>query len=1041
MSERTTIGGTVYESIGSSSSNLLLKCNGTARIQWGNKLIDLIKNGKISSGDSQELVFIVQDESEIVSDGIYVLTTEESDKLLIIKNGNRYDLTGNDLYISASKKQNFTSEQKKQALDNIGIYYETLEDLKKANIQTGIVYVIENKTLYTVKNGQIEEFEAKLKTITVNETFEEGVKIINSPVKIILSILDEEYLVLADQRITANYSIHVKDSAQIGSENADKTQGYRLYIEGGTSWLDVDEINVRNGIKVSQYKEVTYTQFKELLDSNNLEAHIWYLITDFQNHWRLVKQNKDYDRPILVRALTTSSLYEWGYLFRDHRIKIKYDPKFEETITQTVIIDEVETEKDVKTRGRITWMLDTRNNNQANFDFMDYKDGNDEELAFLHKIYNDASEDKSIFPYKSHDNKLVVYNLKGTVLIDGKINDDNANEVNFMYDDIHQDDPFDATNPIEVQYMQMYNNDIVCRGLVVQPSCNMFYNNTLTKIIKLEVQSDFCNNNMNLVYSREDFVNLREDIPFDSLEGDSLYSVVTIYKKFDNVSCLEMRHCIFNDSIINTNFGIIENSIFNKIISNSSIISVKRPDTYYLYDFNIITNSTIVNILQGVSFNNEINNSYINTISDNSQIFGKITNCNIQKIIEETVIYGELVDSNITEMSSQIRIFGNIKSSTINKITNGISIKGIINNSHILDILSDIPEICIINDSNIGIISENCTINSQNISETSIENIENSIIIGELIKSRFKNISNSQLNSNISNCNFNDINTTIIEGQLNDSTFGDILNSNINATISNSFFNNLIQVILNSSFNNVRFKNIYDSTFGEGIIIDTVSFYDLSESFDQETYPLLYIEKRKEIYIHNEKINIICIPDSIFYRGMIIMHSGLEPIPKGWAICDGGEYEWDGIISTTPNLINRFIKAVATVDEIKETDNEDINDKGEFQLKEEHLPKHSHPHVEHTHTFSGNGSGTFSDSFTALTDYSTKRAITSVEGGISGYSGDDTTKSTVTVSGNVSVTVSGDTSAVVSTEEEKTWENKPIKPIPNYYSLIFIMKL
>ena len=44
MSERTTIGGVSYETIGSSSSNLLLKCNGTARIQWGNKLIDLIKN-------------------------------------------------------------------------------------------------------------------------------------------------------------------------------------------------------------------------------------------------------------------------------------------------------------------------------------------------------------------------------------------------------------------------------------------------------------------------------------------------------------------------------------------------------------------------------------------------------------------------------------------------------------------------------------------------------------------------------------------------------------------------------------------------------------------------------------------------------------------------------------------------------------------------------------------------------------------------------------------------------------------------------------
>jgi hypothetical protein len=32
MSERTTIGGTVYETVGSTSSNLLLRCNGTARI-------------------------------------------------------------------------------------------------------------------------------------------------------------------------------------------------------------------------------------------------------------------------------------------------------------------------------------------------------------------------------------------------------------------------------------------------------------------------------------------------------------------------------------------------------------------------------------------------------------------------------------------------------------------------------------------------------------------------------------------------------------------------------------------------------------------------------------------------------------------------------------------------------------------------------------------------------------------------------------------------------------------------------------------------
>ena len=76
-------------------------------------------------------------------------------------------------------------------------FYNTLEDVKKAGIKTGIVYVIDTKTLYTVKDGIIEEFEAKLKTITVDEETD-GVEVINSSVKIVLSILDEEYLILAD---------------------------------------------------------------------------------------------------------------------------------------------------------------------------------------------------------------------------------------------------------------------------------------------------------------------------------------------------------------------------------------------------------------------------------------------------------------------------------------------------------------------------------------------------------------------------------------------------------------------------------------------------------------------------------------------------------------------------------------------------------------------------------------------------------------------------------------------------------------------------
>lgn len=92
MSERTTIGGVTYESVGSSNSNLLLKCNGTARIQWGNKLIDLIKNGKIVTSSGVQ-IYIISNESDIQSDGIYVIVKENLIQLWICKNKNKYNLS------------------------------------------------------------------------------------------------------------------------------------------------------------------------------------------------------------------------------------------------------------------------------------------------------------------------------------------------------------------------------------------------------------------------------------------------------------------------------------------------------------------------------------------------------------------------------------------------------------------------------------------------------------------------------------------------------------------------------------------------------------------------------------------------------------------------------------------------------------------------------------------------------------------------------------------------------------------------------------
>lgn len=188
MSDKMTIGGIAYETIGSANSSLLLKCNGTARIQWGNKLIDLIKNGKIAT-EAETPINVISDESEIKSDGIYILHTQKQDQFIINKKGQHYNLNGTGLYISTTDKQNITAEQKQQAGENLGIYFNTLEEAKNSDIQNGLVYILSTKKLYAIQNGVLEEFLIELKPVAVEDEENNLGESINSSQKIVKGMI------------------------------------------------------------------------------------------------------------------------------------------------------------------------------------------------------------------------------------------------------------------------------------------------------------------------------------------------------------------------------------------------------------------------------------------------------------------------------------------------------------------------------------------------------------------------------------------------------------------------------------------------------------------------------------------------------------------------------------------------------------------------------------------------------------------------------------------------------------------------------------
>ena len=72
----TTMFGKAYDTVGSADRNLVLQTRGDLKVKWGNKYIDLIKNGKINV--DVDLLKKVDSKESIFKDGIYLV--EKDDK-------------------------------------------------------------------------------------------------------------------------------------------------------------------------------------------------------------------------------------------------------------------------------------------------------------------------------------------------------------------------------------------------------------------------------------------------------------------------------------------------------------------------------------------------------------------------------------------------------------------------------------------------------------------------------------------------------------------------------------------------------------------------------------------------------------------------------------------------------------------------------------------------------------------------------------------------------------------------------------------------
>lgn len=264
--------GRSYSQIGNSDSDFLIKTKGQVKIQWGNKFIDLIKDGKINVDSS--FIFKVKSKDKVgVKDGIYL--TDDGMVYLQI-GGQLINLVGEvgNTYVSFLGEQQTDSDSKYTALKNIGFLYSDMNSFGEDSLQNGIIYIESEQKLYIVSNGQLSEFSIafpnpfteqfiiqkndanngalliKGSGITNSLAFdsfyiftEEGSAHLRSDGEINIMIDEETFINVTQSKTTIKNIVEANTFQSVG---ASQDSGFMLYLDDNGSTLIVDNLIVRN---------------------------------------------------------------------------------------------------------------------------------------------------------------------------------------------------------------------------------------------------------------------------------------------------------------------------------------------------------------------------------------------------------------------------------------------------------------------------------------------------------------------------------------------------------------------------------------------------------------------------------------------------------------------------------------------------------------------------------------------------------------------------------------------------------------------------
>ena len=434
--------GRNYESVGKNSADFLIKTKGKVKVKWGNKYIDLIKDGKVNA--DVKLFRKVDSEDDIASSsGSGIFITEDGQ--VFIKDGDTVipivqDASSSN-FVAFELQEGKTGEEKMFAQKNIGILAETVDELNSYGIQSGIAFISSENAIYIISGGVATKLEFKIpnpitnplhvlvdqanyslllegyfsengnKLVIGNET--DGIEIyaerdekhIDSSTDIIISINDKDTLAISNDETKLNSNLVIGNGKEIvantiRNDGGSKDNGFLMEIDGGESWLYVDNIVVRND--PDSFVDTDYSDIINKIEEGSLNPGVKYRF-DFMNEWDMLEEreedsfedglflNKNVYK-LVVTAVSHTELSKHAYFYEYPQWELEYDPT-PENITDA----EGET---METYGRITRLTDEYGNS-ANFDFKHLRFYIDGEWKFLFQFFNeknqqDASEEEDV---------------------------------------------------------------------------------------------------------------------------------------------------------------------------------------------------------------------------------------------------------------------------------------------------------------------------------------------------------------------------------------------------------------------------------------------------------------------------------------------------------------------------------------------------------------------------------------------------------------------------------------------------------------------